>query len=289
MFEKLLATTIALSMLGGCASTSEPKYDEVIPYDDSKSLAYNVAKQGDFHYKLNDVDVPEDATVRSKGVMGHMVSTFLFSPNFAGSLGLSLTSDDDHGANQPQLVLSTKIPNNVEDMDAFILEYVRSKVLAHDPTTEFFDISSNYGFIYYSHRGDICTKSSIDSLEIFGENKYERDILKSNKCDMELKYSLIGPSNQIIFPNSVGETTIRLHFGGQLLPGTYLQAFDNAYLYNKSVYYNDLNVTIPMHVQHKEFMYVFVNPDQKLQPTNVYKSVIKKHKEIGLIRSKQQD
>lgn len=283
MFKKILATTIVLSILAGCASTSEPKFDKVIPYDDSKSLAYNVAKQGDFHYKLNDADVPEDAIVRSKGVMGHMASTFLFSPNFAGSLGLSLTSDDDHGANKPQLIVSTKIPSNIVDLDSFILEFIRSNVLSHDPTTEFFDISSKYGAIYYSHRGDICTKYNTDSLELFGENQFYRERLKNNKCDVRVNYSLIGPSNQKIFANSEGETTIRLHFSGELLTDTYLQAFDDAYLYNQTNFYKDLNITIPMHVQHKDLMHVFVSPEQNIQPANVYQSAIKSYKERGRI------
>lgn len=281
MFKKILLATATLALLGGCASTTEPLNTKPIPYDDTKSLAFNVAKQGDFHYKLKDVDIPEDAVVRERSVLGHLASTFILSPNFFGSFGLSVTSQDAQGADHPQLLLSIKKPATTKNIDEYIAKHIFSEVKKFDPTSRFTDIEyDGGGIVEYNHHGELCVKYFKDFQTDIKSRGFQR-IIDSGKCSTKMIISIIGPSNTKLFKDSQGETTIRLTFKGQGMARQYFQAFDNSYLFSPAPKYGKPKKTFPMHIQHQGNLHFFVNTSANLSPTKLENSVIYEYKKMG--------
>jgi len=276
MIKKITLIAFALSTLAGCSSTLEPVHDKVIPYDNSKSLAYNVATQGGFHYKLNDVDVPKDSVVRTTSAMGHLASTFLFSANFVGSLGLSLTSDDSHGADSSQLILSLDVPKTKGD--EYVANYIFDAIRKKDPISEFIDVEFlGGGVVRYKHKGAVCAKAIKDTLELNSESIFFRKILNKGYCDLKMKIVISAPSNERLFPESVGQHTVRVSVVGDIVTLRYLQALPEAYYY--SVNLNWLNV--PMHVEHKGLMYFFIKPEHGVPPILIEGSAVEDHYSVG--------
>ena len=281
MLRKIVLISVALAALGGCSSTLEPLHDEVIPYDNSKSFAYNVATQGGFHYKLNDVDVPDKSVVRTTSTMGHLANTFILSPNFLGSLGLSLTSDDSHGADRTQLILSMKVPK--KDADQFIANTIFDAIRKIDPTSEFLDVDyKGGGVVKYKHKGAICTKWAQDNLSTIGESKFYRKILTSGKCKSTMTMTISGPSNSKLFSHNNNEKTVLVSLRGQIVTRSYLQALPNAYFYATNYKINRVS-TIPMHIEHKGKMHFFIKPIHNILPTDIEDSEIYKYKIMGIL------
>jgi hypothetical protein len=282
MLKRITLITIAIIALSSCSSTLEPVHDEVIPYDNSKSLAYNVATQGGFHYKLNDVDVPKDSVVRTTSAMGHLANTFLFSANFAGSLGLSLTSDDSHGAESPKIVFSMDVPR--ENAEQHIANYIFEALKKIDPTSEFLDVEFNGGgVVEYIHQGKICTKFAQDYLTIRGESNYVRGILNSGKCEVKMTIHVSGPSNPTLFNKSKNQTTVRIDIDRQITTRSYMQAFPNGYYYATNITLTKEKKVVPMHIEHKGEMHFFVKPIHNVLPTNIKDSLLYKYKMIGTL------
>lgn len=258
----------SLSVISGCSTSSKPEFDHVISYEEHKSLAYNVMKQIDAHYKVKEAELPEDAKIRKRSVGDHLFNTFVFSPNFLASGIFSFTSDDDHGLNQYHIITAVNLAGVApEDVRANIAKQFINVAKEYDPNTEVFALNDGINGFTWHEKGERCTKELEEELaDAIAENSLyidgARERLDKGVCRFRMFFELVGPANPKIFPKAIHHdwVTVKMRPSGGHPLQYYFKKLDDAYLY-----YPPKSNRPPI-VQHQDKVYFFVKKDNPNSP-----------------------
>ena len=259
----------SLSVISGCSVSSKPEFDHVISYEDHKSLAYNVMKQIDAHYKVKEAELPEDAKIRKRSVGDHLFNTFVFSPNFLASGIFSFTSDDNNGLNQYHIITAVNLASVApEDVRVHIAKQFIDVVKQHDPTIETFDLSDGSNGFSWSEKGESCTNELEKRLQAkIAEDSFyidsARERLEKGICRLRVSFELVAPANPKVFPKAIHNdwVTVKMRptWGHHSLQ-YYFKKLGDAYLY-----YPPKSNRPPI-VQHQDKVYFFVKKDSPNSP-----------------------
>jgi hypothetical protein len=199
---------ISLTLVLSACSSNGIKNDEMIPYDAEKSLAYNAMMQVEAHYKIKEAERPENSEIRSTSTTGHLINTFLFSPNFIGSFGLSLMADDSFKADRYQLIFTVDISGAEKGKEReFVAKHIIDMGKQIDPSMEIYNINDGFGNSYnFSYRGPSCMARLEKSLEaVIAKDSYvegNRERLEKGECYASFGFELVAPANPKIFPET---------------------------------------------------------------------------------------
>jgi hypothetical protein len=274
---KKIARIISLStafVFCGCASTA-PEFDEVITYDQNKSLAYNVMKQIDSHYKIKEAERPDESEIIETSVLGHLANTFILSPNFIATFGLSLAMDDAHGADEYHIIQAMDMSGIHEnEYRNHVAQYFINIVKENDPGTELFDFDDGINGFTWKEKGPSCTKelerklqTKIDEDSIYIDSYKER--LQQGECYLRISFDFVGPANSKLFPEAINDNFVTIKMKpswGHHSFRYYFDSMNNAYLYSPPREQWRANKyggkTHPAIVQHKDKVYFFVKKEK---------------------------
>jgi hypothetical protein len=254
----ILAAVSAL-MMGGCASiTTEPKNDEVIPYEQDHSLAWNVMNQIESADKLYDVETMEGDSVKDTSALGH-IGFALLSGNLFGGLTASVLTDTKGHISYANFIMSLDLSNapdgnlKLEVANQFI---ERLKATVGNVVIDDFKASSDgYWFV---ERSDACTRALKAYLNFRPNLESNKRNFEIGHCRTDLNIDIIGPSNPDVFKNSKGQTTVRIRPMGNRHLGSYMHSFDDAYLFHRPRTYQGDNYVSPPFIEYKGVAYLFM-------------------------------
>jgi hypothetical protein len=253
-----LAAVSAL-MMGGCSSiTTSPNNDEVIPYNDDKSLAWNVMNQIESADKLYDVKTLKNDSVKDTSALGH-VGFALLSGNLFGGLAASVATDGKGNITHSNLIQSLDLSNAPNgDLKLEVTNQFIARLKARDPSVSIDRFKESWNGYSFNETSDRCTKYLIKiSKDHPNEPRYQR-MFDLGYCYVDLDIDIIGPSNPKVFNNSAGQVTVRLYTIGIRHLNTFVSALDDAYLYNASITYSRKNVVSMPYVEYKGRSYLFM-------------------------------
>jgi hypothetical protein len=254
----ILAAVSAL-MMGGCSSiTTEPKNDEVIPYEQDHSLAWNVMNQIESADKLYDVETMEGDSVKDTSALGH-IGFALLSGNLFGGLTASVLTDTKGHISYSNFIMSldlSKAPDGNLKLEVANQFIERLKATVDNVVIEDFEVSS-YGYKFIE-RSDSCTRALRALVNLSPNSKYNQKTLNTGHCRIDLQIDVLGPSNTDIFKGSEDQTTVRVRARGQRHGNTFIESFQDSYLFHSAIQYPGTSVMSPPFIEYKGQAYLFM-------------------------------
>jgi hypothetical protein len=259
MIKIIILATVSALMMGGCSSiTTEPKNDEVIPYKQDHSLAWNVMNQIESADKLYDVKSMKGDSVKDTSALGH-VGFALLSGNLFGGLTASIITDTKGHISYSNFVMSldlSKAPDGNLKLEVANQFIERLKATVSNVEIEGFE-ESYYGYKFVE-RSDACTRALRAYVNLSPDSEYNQKKLKVGHCDSDLQIEVIGPSNPDVFKNSKGQTTVRVRARGQRNGNTFVESFEDSYLFHPAFKYPGTSVIAPPFIEYKGQAYLFM-------------------------------
>jgi hypothetical protein len=264
MKKIIILAAVSALMMGGCSSittepkTTEPKNDEVIPYEQDNSLAWNVMNQIESADKLYDVNTMKGDSVKDTSALGH-IGFALLSGNFFGGLTASVATDTKKNITHANIIQSLDLSNAPNgDLKLEVANQFIAKLKSTDPSVvieSFEEYQGGYSFI---EKSTACTRGLKDKLSLYPDSSYAQKNMARNSCLITLELDVIGPSNLKVFKDSQGETTVRLYTTGNRHPNSLIETFKDSYLFHAAFQYPGSDrVSIPF-VEYKNQAYLFM-------------------------------
>jgi uncharacterized protein YceK len=253
----ILAAVSALMMAGCSSITTEPKNDEVIPYEQDHSLAWNVMNQIESADKLYDVETMEGDSVIDTSALGH-IGFALLSGNLFGGLAASVITDTKGHISYSNFIMSldlSKAPNGnlkLEVANQFI-----ESIKTHDNIviSDFKESWFGYRFI---ERGDGCTRALQAHLNLHPDSERVQKRFNEGYCATDLHIDIIGPTNSKIFKNTKGFTTVRVRPAGYRHSNSYVGSFKDVYLFHSAYQYPGSNNISAPFIEYNDSAYLFM-------------------------------
>jgi hypothetical protein len=259
MKKCLILATVTALLMSGCASiTTVPNNDEVIDYENDHSLAWNVMNQIESADKLYDVTTPDGDSVKDTSALGHVAFAVL-SGNFFGGLTASVLTDNKGHITHANMIQSLDLRNAPKgDLKLEVTNQFIARLKAADNTTiiEGLKVSSDgYSFI---ERSDSCTRVLKAYLEMRPDSDTAKSDLKNGYCKIILDIDVVGPSNLDVFKGSEEQTTIRIRPNGNRHANTFIETFNDTYLFHAAFQYPGRDVVSAPFVEYKGSAYLFM-------------------------------
>lgn len=261
---KTLALTAALLMSGCSSITTSPNNDDVIPYEDDKSLAWNVMNQVESADKLRDVKVKNNNSIKETSALGHLGFAIL-SGNFLGGLTSSLATDSSGNEAHSNIIMSLDLSDAPGgDLKLEVINQLVAQLKIYDPSVKIGEVTNSYMMHRFKERSDTC----MSILNSYLDAQKKRTIIDewqlkraqrhadSGECTTALEIDIIGPSNEMVFKHSEGHYTVRVRVMGARANSTYMHALSDSYLYRPKYPY--ANKWVPPFVQYKDNAFFFM-------------------------------
>jgi hypothetical protein len=254
MKKCLILATVTALLMSGCANTqTKPNNDTVIPYENDKSLAWNVMNQVEAADKLHDVEAPERSAVSDTSAAGHIIFGAM-SWNFIGGLTTSLLLDNKYPIDRNNLIMAVDLRGaEGGDIGIEMAKLIKEAAIKKNPKGIFSNIEPYIDGYKFTEQSEECS----ELLDLYVDKNPDRSTFKRYKeagiCNIFMRgVEIIGPANSNLFPNAENLTTVRLTFDLHRWATHFIKYLPDAYLFHKAT-----NKTQAF-VEHKNKAYLFV-------------------------------
>lgn len=256
--KKIITSILFLVFVSGCSSNRE--------YYDDRSFAWNVTWQVEADSKLRDVKAPDEQVVYDRSVAGHLVDTFVLSPNFFASFGLSILSDRTYPFDRTQLILPVNLDNGDEEV---IIGLLVDALKKQAPDAELFDFDNGMVAYDFWERSERCTAYLTKGLEsaIIAKRaklvKWKREYLERNTCKHRFIIKVYDDVNEDVFPGKKGYKNVMVTSEGFIRMPALFKEFPESYLFWPQ------SKSLPPLVLQKDTAYLYFKPKEEKEKFGV--------------------